>query len=232
MAMRCAANGEGLRWLVEPVERTNGDILLATQHSDGTRWVMVGDFTGHGLPAAIASPLVAHIFYSAAQSEDQEAEEMLTKLNRVLSRQLPINIFMAAGFIEVSANQMSARVLNAGLPDLLWLRNGSLRQRLPSTTMPLGIIENVDISEGVQTLRLQTDDVLYAFSDGIIETTNINEDMFDYERLIPLLEKLSRDQAPLENIILTLEEYAVGGSIKDDITLVEVPIGTYGNGTL
>ena len=53
----------GLRVLMTPLEKTSGDIVLSAYRSDGVHCLMVGDFTGHGLAAAICGPLVADIFY-------------------------------------------------------------------------------------------------------------------------------------------------------------------------
>jgi two-component system, HptB-dependent secretion and biofilm response regulator len=54
----------GLRVLDSPLEATSGDIICAAKSSNGHHRVLLGDFTGHGLTAAIGGPLVSEVFYS------------------------------------------------------------------------------------------------------------------------------------------------------------------------
>lgn len=53
---------EKMNYLISPLERTNGDILVSSKTPTGKQNVLLGDFTGHGLPAAIGGPLVSSVF--------------------------------------------------------------------------------------------------------------------------------------------------------------------------
>jgi CheY-like chemotaxis protein len=48
---------QGIQCLLTPLERTNGDLLLSAQTPDGRRYLMIGDFTGHGLCWRSRAPL-------------------------------------------------------------------------------------------------------------------------------------------------------------------------------
>ena len=48
--------------MLSPVSIFNGDLLLATRTPSGSLYVMLGDFTGHGLPAAVGAIPVAEVF--------------------------------------------------------------------------------------------------------------------------------------------------------------------------
>ncbi len=77
-----------LRFITLPLERTNGDILLSGFSPQGRQMVLLGDFTGHGISAAIGGPLVAYIFYTMVK-QGAEPVALLEELNRVLQQQLP-----------------------------------------------------------------------------------------------------------------------------------------------
>ena len=47
---------------MSPMALFNGDVLLADISPTGSLMVLLGDFTGHGLPAAIGSMPLASIF--------------------------------------------------------------------------------------------------------------------------------------------------------------------------
>ena len=51
-----------VRYIQKSLERTCGDIVLSAYRSDGAQHVLVGDFSGHGLPAAFAGPLACYFF--------------------------------------------------------------------------------------------------------------------------------------------------------------------------
>lgn len=46
-----------IRAIQKPVEKTSGDVLFAASCPDGTQHIMLGDFTGHGITAALGGPI-------------------------------------------------------------------------------------------------------------------------------------------------------------------------------
>src|SRR5690606_40932182 len=52
-----------IRYMQSPYALFNGDLLLAAYKPSGGMHVMLGDFTGHGLPAAIGAMPLAELFY-------------------------------------------------------------------------------------------------------------------------------------------------------------------------
>ncbi len=98
-----------LRYVTESLERTNGDVMFSAFCPDGTQHVLLGDFTGHGLTAAVGGPLISNIFYSRTL-DGVNARAIFEELNRVLHRQLPSNIFMAACMVEVAAKRDELRL--------------------------------------------------------------------------------------------------------------------------
>lgn len=56
-------NASNVRYLQSPLALFNGDLLLAAYKPSGGMHVLLGDFTGHGLPAAIGAMPLAEVFY-------------------------------------------------------------------------------------------------------------------------------------------------------------------------
>jgi len=208
-----------LNFLNTPVEETSGDILLSAFKADGTQHLMLGDFTGHGLPAAIGGPLVSHIFYSMTL-RNCSATEIITEINEVLYNHLPSYLFLAAAFVEVPSTREQFRVWNAGLQDTLLVREQGAK-RYPSTSPPLGCISDLSFGEG-DLISITEDDRLYIFSDGQVESINDKEEMFGYDRFEPLLVQVARGDITLEEVQTSVEQFCQSQHQADDITLVEL----------
>ncbi|MBF0588230.1 MAG: SpoIIE family protein phosphatase [Magnetococcales bacterium] len=210
-----------LRSLVSPVEETAGDMLLSAFAPDGRQLVLLGDFTGHGLPAAIGGPLVDYILHQRARRNDT-GEATIREINSQLHARLPTGIFFAATLVEITPDRAKATIWGAALPEVLLIRDGKLHQSINSTLPPLGVLETMDFAESSIEVALQKDDRLCVFSDGIIEASPPNGPMFGVDRLASFLCKAISEQKPLAELISILASYTGSSLFDDDITLVEI----------
>lgn len=210
-----------LRYLVSPVDRTNGDILLSAFTPDGRQWVLVGDFTGHGLPAAVAAPLISHVFYSRVH-EGKSVEAALEEINSVLHQQLPANIFMVGCMAEISADRKKIKLWNAGMPQCILMREGKVVERIDSHSMPLGITAQIDTRGNHALLEVRDGYRLYVFSDGVSEVNNEKDELFGCARVEEFLAGMATGSKIPEELLMLLEEFHGSSSFTDDITLVEI----------
>lgn len=214
-------NDRFLRFLVSPVSRSNGDILLSSLAHEGQQWILVGDFTGHGLQGAVAAPLISHIFYTWFR-EGKSVEATLEEINAVLYRQLPTDVFMACCFIEISANRNKLKLWNAAMPQCVLMRDGTIQERISSRSVPLGVMENFDVTGDKASLDVKKGDRLYIYSDGIAEVVNQDDEMYGDERVEDFLRNMATGSSIPEDLMKLLEAYHGGLNFDDDITLVEI----------
>ncbi|MEO5377409.1 MAG: SpoIIE family protein phosphatase [Magnetococcus sp. DMHC-6] len=212
-----------LRHLVAPVEVTAGDMLLSTFTPEGRQLILLGDFTGHGLPAAIGGPLVTYIFEVMAKS-GATGLQIIDQMNNQLCTRLPTGIFFAATLLEIATDRRQTTLWNAGLPDMVWMRHGEIKDRFPSGMPPLGIIKNLNFSREICHFMVEQGDTLYAFTDGILEAKGEHEEMFGLARLEAFLKNLAVGKRVLEDLIGILDRYVGSSTHGDDITLVEISI--------
>lgn len=212
-----------LRYLISPVDRTNGDILLSAFTPDGRQWVLAGDFTGHGLPAAVAAPLISHIFYTRVQ-EGKSIEATLEEINAVLHRQLPTNIFMVGCLVEISADRKKIKLWNAGMPQCILMQEGKISRRIDSCSTPLGITAQIDTRNTHESFDVQEGGRLYIFSDGVSEVDNAEGELFGCARLEKFLTGMATEARMPEELLLLLEEFHGSANFTDDITLVEIRV--------
>ncbi|MGP3427036.1 SpoIIE family protein phosphatase, partial [Escherichia coli] len=96
----------------------NGDVILAAYKPNGGLHILLGDFTGHGLSAAIGALPLADIFFDWTR-KGFLMRQIIPEINARLKGILPSNMFCSAAFIDIKVNNKSIEVWNGGLPDLL-----------------------------------------------------------------------------------------------------------------
>ncbi|RVU32390.1 PP2C family protein-serine/threonine phosphatase [Neptunomonas marina] len=207
-----------VRSLQEPVEKTSGDILFSASRPDGGQHILLGDFTGHGLTAAIAGPLVSDIFYSMT-AKGLPLLEIAQETNRQLRRKLPIDMFLAAIFIELSPSRQELRVWNCGMEPVLVFRWGDVVQRLESSFVALGIL--ADTVEPVESVPVRSCDRVIAYSDGVTEAQNASGEEFGNQRLEQVLTDIIRKNQDIDQLKSIIDEFSCEQQ-QDDITLIEL----------
>ncbi len=213
----------GIKYHLTPAATLSGDLILAATHPTGVLHLMIGDFTGHGLSAAIGALPVADIFHRMTE-RGFTLRDILIELNRKLKRTLPTGLFCAASLVELDARRGSAAIWNGGLPDVLVFNSGAgCRLRITSQHPPLGVLDEAELHTGMQEVSLEPGDRLYLYSDGVIEACNTTGGQFGESRLIEGLTNNREPDRLFDEILASLASFIAGSVQQDDVTLVELP---------
>ncbi len=210
-----------VRHIQSSLERTTGDIVLSAYRPDGAQHVLAGDFSGHGLPAAFAGPLVSYIFYRLS-AEGCAMRLILEEVNRILCRQLPTQLYMAAAALELSPDRKRAMAWNCGLPPVLCPDAANGRDRVSSGGLPLGISESADTFESHAQVEMHPGTRIFLYSDGITEAASAEGELYGQQRLEALVSRIHRERLPLEAVWQELGAYCGGRGLSDDAVMVEV----------
>lgn len=211
-----------IRYLISPLAIFNGDVLLAARNPAGDLYVLLGDFTGHGLTAAIGAMPLAEIFYGMT-GKGFSPSEILREANRKLSVILPKGYFCCATMVAMNFSNGTVEFWNGGLPPGCLVRSGSSELlHLDSTHLPLGIHSDERFDGATRVMKMAEGDRLVMCTDGIVEARNANGEAFGFERFDDVVMGCEHDDSVFES--LKREVYAHLGSVgrDDDITLVEV----------
>jgi len=208
-----------LRQLDKPVEKTSGDIVLSAFTPDKKRYILMGDFTGHGLMAAVGGPIVYDIFYTMV-SKGIALLEIAREINQQLLDKMPTGLFLGAIFIELSADNRSLTLWNCGMSDVLIYRQDLLTQRISSSTLALGIIKQ-DFNCAVK-IDVEKGDKVYAYSDGITEIINTEEEEFGQDRFEKTIVDMLSDGKEIDYLLDTVNQFRGEAKQFDDVTLVEL----------
>ncbi|MBF0384200.1 MAG: fused response regulator/phosphatase [Magnetococcales bacterium] len=212
---------KGINFLIEPVDKTAGDMLLSARRPDGAHNILLGDVTGHGLPAAIIGPTVADIFYSMT-NKGFSPGIVLSELNKQLHLKLPRNYFLAGCWITLDVHRRHMEVWGGGMLDMLIFRDKELIKKIPSNNLALGIREEDAFNMTVTSIPVKHGDRVYAYSDGIIEQKNPDGEQFSQKRFIATLTKIIKTGEPLEKLKKVLDKYRGKVAQADDVTVVEI----------
>ena len=196
----------------------NGDLLLVEKFSDSRVYLLMGDFTGHGLSAAMGTLPVAMIFFKMAE-KGVPVNEIASELNSQLKKLLPPSMFLSATLIEFDKSKELVKVWAGGMPESYWIgKNGELKGEIISKNMPLGILKESQFKNETVDYTVESGDQIYLYSDGIIEAKNDSE-FFGNERLKQAL--LSNKDNRFEEVLSEFTKFTGDKDQTDDVTLVE-----------
>lgn len=209
----------GVCYLSIPVDTVSGDIVLSMLRPDGGQHIMVGDFTGHGIPAAICGPLTADIF-CAMSIKGLDMGEIVHEVNKKLFKQTPRDMFLVAAFLELNPERNCLRVWNCSSPDILVMREGRLHRRIESRFLPRGVLLRTEVPP--ESITVRSGDRIFVSTDGIIETMNLNGEPLGIETLGEMIEQMIKGGEPLESLGNIIHKFRAGKAQEDDLTILEM----------
>ena len=207
----------------------SGDIQLTSLCPNGDINVLLGDFTGHGLRASIGAIPVIETF-RAMTHKGFALIDIVSQINKQLHSLLPKDLFFAAAFAQISVEEKSAYVFNAGLPDgYIFNNNGKIKHRFVSSHPPLGILSTLLEDTQISVYSVQPKDHLVIISDGIIEARNEQGEEFGVSQFEQAAKQGLIQNDVAGNVKLALETFCQNMPQEDDISLIDVPCSGWEN---
>jgi serine phosphatase RsbU (regulator of sigma subunit) len=183
-----------------PDSEVGGDFFQILPGDDGSLLIVVGDVSGKGLKAAMTVSTIIGALRGCAL---REPAEVLANLNRVLHGQITGFATCVAAWITASG---AMTIANAGhIPPY---RNGE--ELAVQGGLPLGILAACNYEE--TQFEIAVGDRLTFVSDGVVEATNVNHELFGFART----QAISREPAQ------TIAEAAKSFGQEDDISVLSV----------
>lgn len=211
--------------LLRAVSIFSGDLLLTADCPDGKMHILLGDFTGHGLSAAVGVLPTAEVF-RAMTAKGFSAPEILAAINSKLHKLLPTGMFMAACFVVIEKDMRSASIWNAGMPEVLILaalapqgQQSAIRHRVASHYLALGIIKNADVERPPACVAISEGDRILLCSDGVTEATNASGVEFGTQRYE---QAACATRHSFDAVVAALDIFREGQAFNDDVSLAEI----------
>src|ERR687893_751075 len=126
----------------QPATEVGGDFYDFYFLSEGRVGLVVGDATGHGVPAALVMSTTCGMLQLAAQELGSSSPgEVLSRVNETLFTRIPSNMFVTCFYCILDPDRATLSYANAGhdLPYVLRGSSGDVEE-LRARGMPLGIM--------------------------------------------------------------------------------------------
>jgi sigma-B regulation protein RsbU (phosphoserine phosphatase) len=187
--------------------------------------LLVGDVSGKGVGAAL---LMANIQATlrARLPLEQDLAALADALDKDLEAHTPSEVYLTLFVGILDPRQGALRYVNAGHNTQFVLHRGAGLERLGTTGMPLGLFAGHGYHE--RSTRLGPGDLLFFYTDGMVETENEKGDVWGVERLEALL--LAADgETGLDSVLARIEQdvRAFRGKAEplDDATMMALRFG-------
>lgn len=203
-----------------PADEVGGDYYDIID-VEGVRWIVIGDVSGHGVPAGLVMMMLQTSIRTVLfKNPRTQPSKLLADINRVLTaniKALGEDKFIT---INIFACFPDGRFVYSGLhEDIMVFRQATGRVELIKTKgMWLGLVDDIRTFMDDDELRLEKNDVLMLYTDGITEAFDIERKIFSKNKLLNIFEQSgAMSTGEISGVILeSLEEYRK----HDDITMI------------
>ncbi|CAN5435147.1 hypothetical protein BH10ACI1_BH10ACI1_17170 [soil metagenome] len=188
---------------------------------DGKMMIALGDVSGKGTAAALLMSSL-HAAIHAQVKAKISLLETVKSVNQYLAENTPTNRFVTLFAAVLDPPTGILEYINAGHnPPLIARSNGTIEQ-LDSGGFPLGIIPTAEYEVG--QIHLNSEDLIFIYSDGVSEANNIQDEEFGMERLKQVVSKNVHCSASglRDKVESALSMFTKTAPANDDITIVIV----------
>ncbi|MFV1982498.1 MAG: SpoIIE family protein phosphatase [Thiohalomonadales bacterium] len=208
--------------LHEPADKFNGDLILTLRKPGGGINLLVGDFTGHGLGAAIGALPAAEVFLGMT-AKGFSTYEIIIEINSRLNKLLPTGMFLAAVLVDVDIKEQRVSIWNGGLPEMYVFshEDNKISDIVESSSLPLGVVDSNSLTVSETVLKLKTGDSIIVHSDGVIETDNVAGEFYGTERFESLIESSIPKGTFINDVIESVLKFRGDEIQRDDLTVVQ-----------
>ena len=206
-----------------PHHDVGGDYYDYIQIDENRFLICIADVSGKGVPAALLmSNFQASLRAMVRQTKD--LVEIVRELNITTYNSGNAENFITFFAALYDFEKRRLEYINCGHNEIILKTNQGITLLSEGTTI-LGMINPLPFirSESINDL---TDFFVFAYTDGLTETFNEDDEAFEFERLLEIIKSDSNhDLAELhEQILKSLDEFKGGRLFNDDITMLSCKV--------
>jgi sigma-B regulation protein RsbU (phosphoserine phosphatase) len=207
---------------LKPAREVGGDFYDFYLPDEDRLCFVVGDVSGKGVPAALFMAVTKTLIESRARNDSSPAS-ILTHVNNELSRHNEASMFVTVfmGILDVRTGELSYS--NAGHnPPYIKREDGSL-VRLDQRHGPvIGAME--DMVYGEDNTRLNMNDRVFVYTDGVTEAMNLAGELYSEARLVDLLssEKCELVESMVTETVSDVACFEGEAEQADDVTVLAI----------
>ncbi len=198
---------------------------ISEKRKEKARWAFViGDVMGKGIPAGLLMTMLRGMLRAEVLT-GLPPDRILHDLNQLAINDLDqSHRFVTLFYSDYDPRNRKLRFANAAHnPPLLWKSSDQKIIRLDAEGFVLGLQKNAEYDCG--EIKLNENDLVLYYTDGVTDTSNSLGQRFDEERLIKILTKLCKQshtsQEILNKIFKKLDDFTgQNRHLEDDASMV------------
>ncbi|HPB80805.1 MAG TPA: SpoIIE family protein phosphatase [Spirochaetota bacterium] len=208
-------------FIYHPCIEVGGDFFNIARIDSDHIGIIVADVEGHGVTAALATGILKSAFSILVKDLGKTPSQFVTRLNTHFFEVLSRRLFATCYYALINIRTWTLSTVKAGhYHPLFWKASEKRFHSIKSKGPGLGIIMDAEFE--VTNHELKEGDKLLFFTDGILEQSNPEGDMYGQKRLEAKFHDfiLSGEKNILECLKTDLFNYAGFTPITDDITML------------
>lgn len=204
--------------------QVGGDFYDFITPANGPTTFAVGDVAGKGISASLLMSITHTVLRNAARfMAIPSPAGVISRVNSDLYDDLTeVGMFVTAFVGHVDTEQHELVFANAGHSPVVFCPKGGPARLLMADGSPMGVLPDSYAVD--QRLPFRCDDLLVIATDGFSEASSPDGDLYGYERLLELIEKLAPETANdvVQGLFDAVVRFGEGQPQDDDLTLVVV----------
>ncbi len=209
-----------------PARTVGGDYYDFFDLGDGRIGIALADIAGKGIAAALLMSVVQASLRMILADGGITLPQLAAKMNRFLHRSTGPQSYATFFYCELDPVSSRLRYVNAGHnPPYLLRANGEIEELSAGGTV-IGLLAQARYEEG--SVDLHRGDILIAFTDGVPEALNPQEEEFGEDRIKELLRLWSGGSAAAasENLATTMRDWIQDAAQYDDLTFIILKVNS------
>jgi len=205
-----------------PAREVSGDYYDCIALDSDHLLILVGDVSGKGVPAGLFMMTVRTFLHTIIKFE-KSLSKIIEALNDYLTANSESTAFLTIFMGVLNVQNGDLEYVNGGhLPPYIIKKNNAIEE-LETKNLVCGIFKGVLYDLG--KARLEKDDFLFIFTDGVTEAHNAKDELYGDERLREFLLSLNRSSCAseqVEAVLKSVKDFAGGIDQFDDITILAI----------
>ena len=205
--------------IMDPAREVGGDFYDFFLIDEDHLCVVMADVSGKGVPAALFM-MISKIILQSCAMLGRSAGEILTKTNEALCSNNKMEMFVTVwlGILEISTGKVTAA--NAGHEYPVMMRGGKFEIVKDKHGLVIGGLDGIKYRE--YEMQLEPGDKLFLYTDGVVEATRNNSELFGTERMLKALNKMAsgRPYEILRSVRSAVDDFVGDDEQFDDLTML------------
>ena len=206
-----------------PAKEIGGDFYDMFLIDDNHLAICIADVTGKGIPASLVM-MISKILIKNVSKIDMDVSKSFTRVNNMLSEDNKTDIFITSWIGILDLRNGKIEYVNAGHnPPLIYSnKTGKYTYLKTKPNFVLAGMKDTKYNKG--ELQIEPGDKILLYTDGVIEATNTQNELYGEDRLINYLnehsnldvkETIMGIKNDVDSFVGTMEQF-------DDITMLEL----------